>query len=91
MADSFGARQAPTGGDADLKQGEQVGQPLANLQVAGVDYGGLGPERSSSLWYGLIMACMQSTLGTGDLQPPAGDHDVVARGARGSRLPSRQR
>ena len=45
VAESFEAQQAPAGGEADLPQGGQVGQPFADPEVAGVVDGGLGPQR----------------------------------------------
>ena len=49
VAESFKAQQAPVGGEADLPQGGQVGQPFADPEVAGVVDGGLGPQRPSFL------------------------------------------
>src|SRR5512133_949164 len=45
VAESLDAEQAPVGGEADLPQRGQIGQPSRDLEVAGVVYGGLGPQR----------------------------------------------
>ena len=43
VAESLDAQQAPVGGEADLPQGGQIGQPFADPEVGGVVDGGLGP------------------------------------------------
>ena len=42
VAESLDAEQALVGGEADLPQGGQIGQPFPDLKVAGVVDGGLG-------------------------------------------------
>jgi hypothetical protein len=44
MAEYLGAGQAPAGGEADLPQCGQVGQPSADPEVAGVIDGGFRPD-----------------------------------------------
>jgi hypothetical protein len=43
VAESLDAQQAPVGGEADLPQRGQIGQPFPDLEVAGVVDRGLGP------------------------------------------------
>jgi hypothetical protein len=43
MAESLDAQQAPVGGEADLPQGGQVGQPFPDGEIVGVIDRGLGP------------------------------------------------
>jgi hypothetical protein len=43
VAESLGAEQASVGGEADLPQRGQVGQPFPDPEVAGVVDRGLGP------------------------------------------------
>jgi hypothetical protein len=45
VAEFLGAEQAPVGGEADLPQRGQVGQPLADPEVAGLIDGGFGSDR----------------------------------------------
>ena len=83
VAESFEARQVLAGGEADLPQGGQVGQPFADPEVAGVVDGGLGPQRSSFLVVlldrGVLVVHVQAR---GDA---AGDHPGAepARGGAG--------
>ena len=42
VADVLDAEQAPVGGEADLQQGGQVGQPFREPEIAGVVDRGLG-------------------------------------------------
>jgi hypothetical protein len=42
VAEVLDAEQAPVGGEADLPQGRQVGQPFREPEVAGVVDRGLG-------------------------------------------------
>ena len=44
VAESLDAQQASVGGEADLPQRGQMGQPFTDLEVAGVVDRGLGPE-----------------------------------------------
>jgi hypothetical protein len=43
VAESLDAEQAPVGGEADLAERGQVGQPFPDPEVTGVVDGGLGP------------------------------------------------
>ena len=43
VAESLDAQQASVGGEADLPQRGQIGQPFADPEVAGVVDGGFGP------------------------------------------------
>ena len=45
VAEALDAEQAPVGGEADLPQGGQVGQPFGQPEVAGVVDRGLGAQR----------------------------------------------
>jgi hypothetical protein len=47
VAESLDAQEASVGGEADLPQGGQVGQPFPDPEVAGVVDRGLGAQRSS--------------------------------------------
>ena len=49
MADALDAEQAPVGGEADLPQRGQVGQPLADPEVAGLVDSGFGSDRFAEL------------------------------------------
>ncbi len=49
VAESLDAQQAPVGGEADLPQGRQVGQPFPDAKVARIVDGGLGAQRPSFL------------------------------------------
>src|SRR3954454_9629291 len=49
QAESLDAEQAPVGGEADLAQRAQIGQPFADPEVPGVVDRGLGAQRSSFL------------------------------------------
>ena len=49
VAEYLGAQQAPVGGEADLPQRGQVGQPFADPEVAGVIDGGFRPDRLAQL------------------------------------------
>jgi hypothetical protein len=43
VAESLDVQQTPVGGEADLPQRGQIGQPFPDRKVAGVVDGGLGP------------------------------------------------
>ena len=45
VAEALDAQEAPVGGEAELPQGGQVGQPFGQPEVAGVVDRGLGPQR----------------------------------------------
>ena len=45
VAEALDAQEAPVGGEADLPQRGQVGQPFGEPEVAGVVDRGLGPQR----------------------------------------------
>jgi hypothetical protein len=49
VAESLDAEQAPVGGEADLAQRGQIGQPFADSEVGGVVDRGLGAQRPSFL------------------------------------------
>ena len=49
VAESLGVQETPVGLEADVCQGGQIMQPLADAEVAGLVEGGLGAERSSFL------------------------------------------
>src|SRR5512132_2239896 len=49
VVQALDAEQAPVGGEADLPQGGQVGQPFGQPEVAGVVDRGLGAQRPAFL------------------------------------------
>jgi hypothetical protein len=58
VAESFEAQQAPAGGEADLPQSGQVGQPLP-IEKSRVSLMVVSVRRARpSLWYCLIVACL---------------------------------
>ena len=80
VADALDAEQAPVGGEADLPQRGQVGQPFRQPEVAGVVDRGLGAQRPPFLVVLLDLGVLVVDVQGRD--DPVGD-DPGAEPARG--------
>ena len=80
MAEGLDAQQAPVGGEAELPQGGQVGQPFGQPEVAGVVDRGLGAQRPPLLVVLLDLGVLVVDVQGRD--DPVGD-DPGAEPARG--------